>query len=637
MAKIFEDNHFFCNFVNWEAKDTQYRYNNMGKRVVSALCMLSIMVCNGLAAKVNAEKQITVDNKERKYILYVPDIVKDNPPLVISLHGAAGHDTDRSPFRTNVADAEGCIVVYPQGNDQFFPVFGGFIPGWNASGETNEDTEFFKAIIKAVDDEYHIDLKRVYCCGFSNGGMMTYANTSAASDIFAAFASISGFQLNEFHHHTVGERPVPFLHIHGKQDDFVKYSCMPVIRDNMVARNGCDPIPEVTVVNGRYTRSDYAPGEGGFPYVYYEIDGMGHNDYTDKTDEGNSAQTMWNFMSKYTLDDQCDRTLKWRLNIDADGFDPRQHSWKVSNGGKIFRYGVPKKANNADNNVYPSLQFYEGNYRLEFGSKGTEGDRIQIQLKDLNDNNVILNMVGEVGKTVLMPFSVDKYSEYRITIVKDNAEDKFTGLAIYSAEVPAEALNSEFTDIDPDDYKEDEGGCLIEIPQDQGRQYDDFTRTRMEEGSGYTTYTATGDLQIAMKMMDIDVKDCDYVLIKFAEPVEGGWKAAFWSGTETIDVPEACTEFRFELEPSMVQTGILPQICLMTLWGAPNPLVAKVSGVYKHSTIDAPGKTDEIKACDRQGITACYSLSGHSVTNATKGINIIRQSDGTTKKVILKP
>ena len=607
----------------------------MGKRVISSLCVLAMITCDGLAAKVNTEKQITVGDKERKYILYVPDNVMENPPLVISLHGASGHDSDRSPFRTSVADSEGCIVVYPQGNDQFFPVFGGSTPGWNASGDTNEDTEFFKAIIKAVDDEYDIDLSRVYCCGFSNGGMMTYANTSAAADIFAAFASISGFQLNEFHHHTVGDRPVPFLHIHGKQDDFVKYSCMPVVRDNMVARNGCNPVPEVTVVNGRYTRSDYAPGDGGFPYVYYEIDGMGHNDYTDKTDEGNSAQTMWNFVSRYTLNDPCDKTLKWRLNIDANGFEPRQHNWKVSNGGRTFRYGTPKKANNADNNVYPSMQFNAGDYKLMFESKGTGGNTIQVQLKNLDDDSVILNMVGEVGRPVVMPFSVDNYSEYNITIVKDDADDKFTSLAIHSVEKPAEPLNSEFTDADPDDIVE-EGGTLIEIPQDQGMQYDDFTRTRMEKGADYTTYTATGDLQIAMKMMDLDVKDCDYVLIKFAEPVEGGWRAAFWSGTETIEVPAYCSEFRFELEPSMVQSGILPQICLMTLWGAPNPLVAKVSGVYKHSTIETPDKTDEISVPDLQDTTVCYSLSGQTLTALTKGINIIKQSDGMTKKVLVR-
>lgn len=606
----------------------------MRKRVVLALCMLSAVVCNGISAKVDKEKSIIVENKERKYILYVPDKVSENPPLVISLHGAAGHDTDRSPFRTSVADSEGCIVVYPQGIDQFFPVFGGYIPGWNASGEENEDTEFFKALIKAIDDEYQIDLNRVYCCGFSNGGMMTYANTSAASDIFAAFASISGFQLNEFHHHTVGQRPVPFLHIHGKSDDFVKYSCMPVIRDNMVARDGCNPLPELTEVKGKYTKSVYEAGEGGFPYVYYEIDGMGHNDFTDKTEEGNSAQTMWNFMSQFKLNDSCDRTLKWRLNIDTEGFVPQHHNWKVSNEGKTFRYGTPKKANNADNNVYPSLQFEAGNYKLMFESEGAEGNGIQVKIVSLDDDALLLNMIGEVGKQVVMPFSVDGYGEYKITIVKNDAADKFTSLAIHSTENPEEAINCKATDLNPDENPKEEGGMLVEIPQDQGRQYDDFTRTEMEIGSDYTTYTATGDLQIAFKMMDVDVKDCDYVLIKFAEPVVGGWHVAFWSGTETVEVPAASTEYKFDLESSMLQSGVLPQICLMTLWGAPNPLIAKVAGVYKHSTVEVPGLVDDISASDSLINAKYYSLCGLTLTSPIKGINIVKLSDGKVKKVI---
>ncbi|MDE5839594.1 MAG: prolyl oligopeptidase family serine peptidase, partial [Muribaculaceae bacterium] len=531
----------------------------MVNRIIFTFSMIAAVALGASSAKVNTEKTVTVGDKERKYVLYVPDNVTGNPPLVISLHGAAGHDTDRSPFRTSVADTAGCIVVYPQGNDQFFPVFGGYIPGWNASGESNEDTDFFKAIIKAVDDEYDIDLNRIYCCGFSNGGMMTYANASAASDIFAAFASISGFPLNEFHHHTVGGRPVPFLHIHGKNDDFVKYSCMPVIRDNMVARNGCDPVPEQTVVDGRYTGSVYREGDGGFPYVYYEIDGMGHNDFTDKTEEGNSALTMWNFMSRYRLDDPCDKTLKWRLNIDAEGFDPRLHHWKVTNGGKTFRFGIPKKADNSDNNVYPSLQFDKGNYILTYEAEGNEGGPILIKLSSLEGGDVLMNMAGEVGKPVVMPFSVDAYGEYKITIVKGDASDRFTSLAIHSTEDAVEAVNCRVSDIDPDAIEEEEGGMLIEIAQDQGRQYDDFTRTKVDTGDGYTAYTATGDLQIAMKMMDVDVKDCDYVRIRFAEPVSGGWHAAFRQGIETVEIPAGTADFKFDLEPEMIRTGVLPQ------------------------------------------------------------------------------
>ena len=84
----------------------------------------------------------------------------------------------------------------------------------------------------------------------------------------------------------------------------------------------------------------------------------------------------------------------------------------------------------------------------------------------------------------------------------------------------------------------------------------------------------------------------------------------------------------------MLQTGKLPQICLMTLWGAPNPLVAKVTGVYKHSTNEILGVTDELHACNSQ-IEAYYSLSGESLASPVKGINIVRQSNGKTKKMVI--
>ena len=138
------------------------------------------------------------------------------------------------------------------------------MPGWLSDGESTEDIDFFKAIIEDVAANHQIDRNRIYCCGFSNGGMMTYAATTLASDTFAAFASISGYPLNEFHFRATGERPVPFLHIHGKADDFVKYSLWPTVRDMLVARNGCVSVPTVTTDEGRYTKSVYAAGKGVF-------------------------------------------------------------------------------------------------------------------------------------------------------------------------------------------------------------------------------------------------------------------------------------------------------------------------------------------------------------------------------------
>ena len=48
---------------------------------------------------------------------------------------------------------------------------------------------------------------------------------------------------------------------------------------------------------------------------------------------------------------------------------------------------------------------------------------------------------------------------------------------------------------------------LVEIAQNQGKDLDNFTRAELVEGEGFNTYTVNGDLNIAFKMMNIDVID----------------------------------------------------------------------------------------------------------------------------------
>ena len=128
---------------------------------------------------------------------------------------------------------------------------------------------------------------------------------------------------------------------------------------------------------------------------------------------------------------------------------------------------------------------------------------------------------------------------------------------------------------------------LVEIAQSQGKDLDTFTRAELVEGEGYNTYTVNGDLNIAIKMMNIDVKGCDYVVIKFAEPVAAGWHLAFWSNQDLVDVPAGATEFKYvfadDPKCGVSADGILPQICMMTFFGGfQAPLVAKIEGIYKH-------------------------------------------------------
>lgn len=396
-----------------------------------------LLLCWSLVAanaKTDEMRTVTVNGVTRSYWLYVPDKVSASAPLVLSLHGTGSHATDKSPFRTSVADQVGCIVAYPQGENIFFPVFASTLPGWHATGEDSKDIDFFKAVINDVAAHFSIDRKRVYCCGFSNGGMMTYTAACVVSDVFAAFSSISGYPINEFHLHQTGPRPVPFLHIHGKADDFVRYRHMPVIVDNMVARNGCNPVPKKTRGTG-YDKSVYEATEGSFPYVYYEIDNMGHNDFTSQTEDGNSAMTMWKFMSQYTLDSPRDTTLVWQPHIEAVGWDPTAHGFDMNNATTLLNFGGEQST--WDNqNVYHSLQLRAGHYQLSFHAEGNTSARITVQLKSIADGKTYLDKTMSCGD-VAVNFSVDKdWAEYQLTILRSSALEaiKLSNLSIHTAE-----------------------------------------------------------------------------------------------------------------------------------------------------------------------------------------------------------
>lgn len=440
------------------------------------LLMTTLVLCSTLmlqAAKENKFYNITVDGKSRKYLLYVPNNVKQNPPLVISMHGAGGtvSTTSHDPDFNTIADKDSFIVVYPQGLPTTFPGLGGMqANGWTSEGVENFDTHFLQAIVENVAKKYAIDRQRLYCCGFSNGGMMTYTMANVCSDMFAAFAAISGYPINEFHLHHTSWRPVPFLHIHGKNDDFVKYSLVPNVIDNMVARNGANPVPQKTTESGKYTKSIYEAGEGGFPIIFYEINGMGHEPFTNKTEANSSSQTMWDFFKEYTLDAACDTTLKWRPRIEQEGYEPNKHGWTMNSSTTLLRFGGAQKTD-GNQNVYRSLQFETGGYTLHFKAEGEADKKIKVQIQKLTTpKNLVLNTEVTVGGEIDLPFVIEGgWGEYKLTMTRGSNTDviTITDIQIHSSNDAATDIKSHKTNEAHEPYKTHEPNGIYDL---QGRK-----------------------------------------------------------------------------------------------------------------------------------------------------------------------
>jgi hypothetical protein len=189
-------------------------------------------------------------------------------------------------------------------------------------------------------------------------------------------------------------------------------------------------------------------------------------------------------------------------------------------------------------------------------------------------------------------------------------------------------IDAEIGEADP--YVPEEDPDLVEIPQSQSPEVSDgANRADVVEGDGYIQYTTKADISVIIKMLNIDVKGCDYVVVKFAEPVPAGINIAFWNGNENVAIPEGATEYKYvfaEDANCAIANNVLPQICMLTLWNEGK--VVKISGVYKHK-VSVPTGINTINTAIQNGNV--YNMNGQKVQKAQRGLYIING-----RKVVIK-
>lgn len=165
---------------------------------------------------------LDIENHHRYYKIFLPSNYSETIdfPLVIYLH-SYGWSVEQDINYTRlyeVADTTGFVVVCPSGD-----------PNWNSGVSDNpnfptpnvDDVEFIKTLIDTLSEQYSIDLERVYACGYSNGGFMSYKLACQLSDRIAAIASVGGVMSNSLYKDCKPLRAMSILEIHGTDDWWV--------------------------------------------------------------------------------------------------------------------------------------------------------------------------------------------------------------------------------------------------------------------------------------------------------------------------------------------------------------------------------------------------------------------------------
>lgn len=486
-------------------------FSSRGSGVCRSLFLRTFMVMilfitgsNGIYAgeEINGERSITVDGKTRKYWLYVPASVEgqENVPVVFSLHGRYGNDNPNNagkPLFTSLAKEKNFIVVYPQGRDaksdqdkadypgDWYYAFGGGT-GWEATGKENADTKFIKTLVDKIQADYKtknasnsyisVDPTKFYLCGFSMGGMMTYACAKVLNGTFAAYGSCSGYPLNEFHMNLATKYPIPFIHMHGNHDQMLGIKHLNTIIENLLFRNGCDLSNQVsnkdwatTRENGeehKFKRYDFTSVNGA-PVTTVTFDGVMHDV------EASAPAYLWNFFSGKTTDMyQSDIEWKWDMptintNI-TNSSSPSYYGWKheVNGNNSTLTYGgggnttcsiegctSAKTDCNGNHNVYNSIQLTPGKHTLYAQMASTKGVSSVTLRNILTGAETVARKVEDNSGTtetrtynVLYEFEVGEGAEFSLELKFSNTNSKCTLLEIHKGSYRPDGVKDESQD-----------------------------------------------------------------------------------------------------------------------------------------------------------------------------------------------
>jgi polyhydroxybutyrate depolymerase len=162
------------------------------------------------------------DGLYRKFRLYVPNIYNSSNavPLILNLHGYTSNSAQQQAYANfmPIADTANFIVVSPDGTAPLGSPF------WNAGFLSTgvNDVQFLSNLIDSIKANYNINLNRVYSCGMSNGGIMSYYLACNLPYRITAIASVTGTMLKAWSN-CVPNRPFPIMQIHGTADATVPY------------------------------------------------------------------------------------------------------------------------------------------------------------------------------------------------------------------------------------------------------------------------------------------------------------------------------------------------------------------------------------------------------------------------------
>lgn len=258
--------------------------------------LFTILICAmACVLSMHAYKQVNltikVNGTNRTMIVYTPNTVSKNMPLMIVTHGMnqdAGYQAS-CDHMYELIDKEKFIIAYLNGIDRT----------WDTGG--TRDRNFVSQTIEEMYNKYTINKNRVYWSGFSMGSAFIYSSMADMLDKIAAFAPTSGiaFGGKEF---MKCKKPVNVIHCHAYGDDVFKYNDWDIRGYVTSLAKDLDKCKDYKKTANYRTpggntgdKEVWSNGENGTTVELFSYNANWHNPST-----GNS-QEIWNFCKQFSL------------------------------------------------------------------------------------------------------------------------------------------------------------------------------------------------------------------------------------------------------------------------------------------------------------------------------------------------
>lgn len=279
------------------------------KRLLSLIVFIAFL--NVSYAQGYISETIQHDGLTREYSIYVPASYDGTTdfPLLFNFHGGDDVITNwqTTADMRPIADTANFILVYPQARPD--PSDGNSLNWLPKTPGTFDDVLFISALIDTIANNYQIDQNRIYACGYSLGGDMSFEVGCKLNNRIAAIAPVARTMQANPSSFCAPVHPTGVLTILGTDDFISPYGGYPgyylsaaETHSYWASQNNCNATATMSTVSASVERYTWSTASGCDYVEELKVIGGGHDwpgSFGNMTIDANIE--IWQFVSRYDI------------------------------------------------------------------------------------------------------------------------------------------------------------------------------------------------------------------------------------------------------------------------------------------------------------------------------------------------